>query len=433
MNPPHNASTARFLFVGNGPYLNRGCEAIVRGTMEILRREFGADIRATAGVYAPQHVVRDQRAAETDAAVDTFCLDGMGPRWSRAWWEMQANKRLATDFAAQHRPLSGRLAGQQVALELGGDNYSLYHGDGKPERFMAMDRFLQRRGVPVVLWGASVGPFDADPVFAPVMFEHLRGLAGIFVRETESLEYLRNNGVAENVHLVADPAFVMKPVELPAAKIGFDFPAGPVGINLSPMVAFYRGTHASAVNLKEWLDQCVSLVKAAATLGRPILLVPHVGSEHPGNDDFSLLESVHQAVASEVNVPVHRLPRGLGAAELKWAIARCAVFAGARTHSTIAALSSCVPTFSIAYSLKARGINRDVYGNLDYCINVADLTPAIFGERLKDLLEKETPIRDRLRDIIPDFQAKAFSAGPLLRKLVAGPISITRPSKVTFP
>jgi len=421
MNAPHSQSSARFLFVGNGSYHNRGCEAIVRGTMEILRREFGADTRAAAGVYAADSTVQEQRTAETDAAVDSFCLDGMGPRWSRVWWEMQANKRLATDFAAQHRPMSGRLTGKQVALEVGGDNYSLTHGNGKPERFMAVDRFIQRRGTPVVLWGASVGPFDADPEFAPVMFEHLRGLAGIFVRESESLEYLRGNGVAENVHLVADPAFVMKPVEPPRSKIGFDLPAGLIGINLSPMVAFYRGTHAAAVDLKEWLGQCVGLVKAAATLQRPILLVPHVGSDHPGNDDFTLLETLCQAVAGEVAVPVRVLPRGLGAAELKWIIARCAVFAGARTHSTIAALSSGVPTFSIAYSLKARGINRDVYGNLDYCINVADLTPASFGERLKDLLDNATPVRTRLQNVIPDFQARAFSAGPLLRNIIADP------------
>ena len=410
--PPH------FLLVGNGSYQNRGCEAIVRGTMEILRHEFGPDILASGGVYAVAELVREQNSAETDAAVNSFSLDGMGPRWSSAWWEMQSNRRLGTSFVAQHQPLVEPLSSACVALEVGGDNYSINHHNGTPEIFMAMDRFIQKRKVPVVLWGASVGPFDANPVFAPLMFQHLRKLDGIFVRETDSLDYLRNNGVIENVKLVADPAFMMKPVEPSMSKIGFALPVGAIGINLSPMVAFYRGRKSAAINLNEWLGFCVGLIKSVADLKRPILLIPHVGSADPGNDDFRLLHSICQAVSGEVAVPVQVLPQGLSAAEIKWIIARCNIFAGARTHSTIAALSSQVPTLSIAYSLKARGLNRDIYGHLDYCINVADLTPANFMERLKFLLENESAVRSHLQGVIPKFQSMAFNAGPLLRKII---------------
>ena len=407
------------ILVGNGSYQNRGCEAIVRGTMEILRREFGPDTCAMAGVFAVADAVCEQNAAESDTAVHSFSLDGMEPRWSRTWWEMQANKRLGTSFVAQHKPLAEHLPNACVALEVGGDNYSINHNNGKPEIFMAMDRFVQKRGVPVVLWGASVGPFAADPVFAPRMFKHLRGLDAIFVRELESLEYLRANGVAENVHLVADPAFVMKAVEPTVDKIGFLIPEATIGINISPMVAFYRGKNSEVTDLNEWLGFCVGLIKSVAAFKRPILLIPHVGSANPENDDFRLLHTLCKAVSSEVAVPVHVLPHGLSAAELKWIIARCSVFAGARTHSTIAALSSCVPTLSIGYSLKARGINRDIFGCLDYCINVADLTPANFTERLAFLIENESDVRAHLQAAIPKFQDMAFKAGPLLRKLIS--------------
>jgi colanic acid/amylovoran biosynthesis protein len=85
MTGTRNSSRPHVLLVGNGSYQNRGCEAIVRGTMEILRREFGSEIRAQAGVYADASIVREQSAREADAAVSSFCLDGMGPRWSRVW------------------------------------------------------------------------------------------------------------------------------------------------------------------------------------------------------------------------------------------------------------------------------------------------------------------------------------------------------------
>ncbi|MEI7809028.1 MAG: polysaccharide pyruvyl transferase family protein, partial [Verrucomicrobiota bacterium] len=196
-----------FLFVGNGSYQNRGCEAIVRGTMEILRREFGRDISVRAGVHTDVDIVREQNDHEIEPAIQSFSVSGTGARLSLKWLAAQANKRLGAKFAPHIWDLIDTVRDASMALELGGDNYSLDYG--RPETFMAMDRFLLKQGTPVVLWGASVGPFDADQEFAPRMFDHLRKLAAIFVRETESLEYLRANGVSENVYLVADPAFVM--------------------------------------------------------------------------------------------------------------------------------------------------------------------------------------------------------------------------------
>ena len=45
--------------------------------------------------------------------------------------------------------------------------------------------------------------------------------------------------------------------------------------------------------------------------------------------------------------------------ELKGYISRCRFFIGARTHATIAAYSSQVPTLVVGYSVKAKGIAKD--------------------------------------------------------------------------
>jgi polysaccharide pyruvyl transferase WcaK-like protein len=127
---------------------------------------------------------------------------------------------------------------------------------------------------------------------------------------------------------------------------------------------------------------------------------------------------LYKVLAPEVGVPVNVLPRGLSAAELKWIIARCEIFAGARTHATIAALSSGVPTLSIGYSLKARGLNQDIFGNLNNCISVTDLNATNFTERLKSILGTQENIRTHLADCIPDIKNKALSAGSLLRKVL---------------
>jgi polysaccharide pyruvyl transferase WcaK-like protein len=412
----NNKKHTQFLFVGNGSYQNRGCEAIVRGTMEILRHEFGEPLQVSAGVFAEQVEIQKQNFHEIDPAISSRSISGVGPRLSLKWWAAQANKRLRARFEPQHWGIKSLTQNAIAALEVGGDNYSLDYG--RPENFMALDKFLQAQGLPVVLWGASVGPFDKDLEFAPRIFDHLRSLSAIFVRETASLEYLRSNGVSDNVHLVADPAFVMKPVEPPISKFSFPLHQGTIGINLSPLVARFRDSNKSASALTKWLESCINLVKSAAALKHPILLIPHVGSADPDNDDFNFLESVCNAVANEVKVPVNVIPRGLSAAELKWIIARCEIFAGARTHATIAALSSGIPTLSIGYSLKARGLNQDIFGNLNYCIPVSELNSDNFTEKIHEMLNMQESIRMHLNSCIPQLKIKSLSAGPLLRKVL---------------
>ena len=51
------------------------------------------------------------------------------------------------------------------------------------------------------------------------------------------------------------------------------------------------------------------------------------------------------------------------AMRLKGIISQCRFFVGARTHSTIAAYSCCVPTLVVGYSVKAKGIARDLFGS----------------------------------------------------------------------
>ena len=68
-DPP---STPELLLIGNGSYRNRGCEAIVRGTMEILRDEFGPDVRALAAVFAPPAVIAKQNVGEREPGLRAF-------------------------------------------------------------------------------------------------------------------------------------------------------------------------------------------------------------------------------------------------------------------------------------------------------------------------------------------------------------------------
>ena len=106
------------------------------------------------------------------------------------------------------------------------------------------------------------------------------------------------------------------------------------------------------------------------------------------------------------------------ASTLKGVIARCRFFIGARTHATIAAYSSCVPTLVVGYSIKAKGIAKDLFGTYDrYVLPVQtlectdELTNAFAW-----LTEQETAMRTHLTSMMPDYIAKAYGAADEVQK-----------------
>lgn len=95
------------------------------------------------------------------------------------------------------------------------------------------------------------------------------------------------------------------------------------------------------------------------------------------------------------------------------------MFIGARTHATIAAYSSNVPTLAVGYSVKARGIARDLFGDYEnYVIPVQQLQEKedLIGafEWLKDYEEE---IRQDLRRVMPEYKKNAMRIGKEVEKL----------------
>ena len=100
-----------------------------------------------------------------------------------------------------------------------------------------------------------------------------------------------------------------------------------------------------------------------------IALIPHV--VWPSSDDREPLTKIYEAFKYSNRVfMVEDAP----AEVLKGYIANCSFFVGARTHSTIAAYSSGVPTLVMGYSVKSRGIATDLFGGYEnYVIPVQEI------------------------------------------------------------
>lgn len=413
------ARTPNFLLVGNHLYDNRGCEAIVRGTMTILRAEFGEDVVVDNACFGDPELCLRQADNESDAGIRrTYPLSLPRRFLTRCVHAVKYRSLLylPRPLASLMRPprsykaVGRSLETARAALEIGGDNYTLNYC--VPAAFVELDRYIQSKNVPVVLWGASVGPFDGRPRLAKRMFDHLRTLSAILVRETLTQEYLDANGVGENVHLVADPAFVMRPQEPPSSRLPVGITPSAIGLNLSPLF----GRYVCPGDSSKWLSMCTELVvELIRRTGRQVVLIPHCIAPYTYWNDAAFLKSVACSVQDRGVEQVVLVTSDLTAAETKWVIGRCAVFAGARMHATIAALSVCIPTLSFAYSLKAKGLTRDVLGSLEYCVDARRFNPGTVVERIQSLLSERAAVQELLRRRINEIVERAMSAGRILR------------------
>jgi polysaccharide pyruvyl transferase WcaK-like protein len=108
--------------------------------------------------------------------------------------------------------------------------------------------------------------------------------------------------------------------------------------------------------------------------------------------------------------------------ELKGFISRCRYFIGARTHATIAAYSTCVPTLVVGYSVKSIGIARDLFGTEHgYVLPVQQLqSKGKLREEFIWLQSQEAAVRQRLQQIMPEYTKRAWAATAAVDALLEG-------------
>ena len=146
-----------------------------------------------------------------------------------------------------------------------------------------------------------------------------------------------------------------------------------------------------------------------------IALIPHVVWE--SNDDRKVLALLKDEFCDNKRVV---LVSDHDACLQKYIISKCRCFVGARTHATIAAYSSCVPTLVVGYSVKARGIARDLFGSEDhFVIPVQSLTHKTdLLDAFKYIITNETEIRKHLQNIMPDYMNRINTAIDSVNKLI---------------
>ena len=223
----------------------------------------------------------------------------------------------------------------------------------------------------------------------------------------ESISYDAIKKVNSNTKMVADPAFVLDTREnSDRINLGDN---NTVGINISPMIV--KNEFTEGITKKNYI-KLIDYILSETDMN--IALIPHVIWND--GDDRRILKEFYEKYHDTGRV----LLLGDNSCEvLKGYISKCRFFIGARTHSTIAAYSSNVPTLVVGYSVKARGIAKDLFGSIDgYVLPVQFLkTDNELLDAFLDLMLYEKEIKNQLEVQNGLFRERAYSALNAIEKI----------------
>lgn len=404
----HGGPGLKFFFAGHSTFGNRGCEALIRSTVGLLR----AQLPQARFVVPSSAIELDRRQwPQAESLGVEFTAPPLFPAtlkwWNRVVRVLPPLERMLVPHYRMDAAALGVLEDCDAMIMSGGDVISLDYGLASMYTWTGYAENAMQLGKPVALWAGSVGPFKRKPHVEAFAAEHLRRYRSISVREADSQAYLASIGVA--AEQVADPAFTMQPEAFDAAAFWPEGADGCLGLNVSPLIRGYRTTEASRLQLDAEVVAFVQAVARDTDLG--VLLIPHVGPLCGGSDnsDHHYMQGLLQAGRID-STRVRLAPPTLNAAQLKHLISQCRYFIGARTHATIAAFSTVVPTVSIAYSVKAKGINRDLFGHIDYVLDTPKVTAQALHQHLQVLRTQETTLKAQLAQVMPAVRIRSQRA-----------------------
>lgn len=387
------------IIVCSGTY-NRGTEALVRGTIVLLREAFG-DINVTLSSSTPSE----------DSLLKLPCVSFYIPRVVKHHGILYriiqkffrfVSKKKRYDFSK----LVEYAKRQDLILVVGADNYDVAYNafEGLHTQNILLKKECRGK---LFLYDCSLNKDSVTEQF----IEEAKMFDAFSVREHQTLENLKGKYDGDNLHYFPDPAFIMSPqtVELPKYWKANNM----VGINLSTLIvgsSYGSGLHDKVIGAYKYM-----MDKILEETQFDIVLIPHVMKRK----DLAILEEIKELY--KPNDRVHLISNEkYNSPELKYIISNCRFFVGARTHATIAAYSSCVPTLVLGYSTKSIGIAKDLFGTEEgYVISVKDVKQKEdLWNGLENIIRNEKEIKAQLQEKMPHYQEQVHSMAKLFKELL---------------
>lgn len=382
---------------------NHGCEAILRTTAQIIDKQCDAEYTVTSMKPLTDEAIANKQGEKFKfILMDKLC----NMSFEKRTLILGAFSQLFHSIPFKgiiFKELLDKATKSDICISVGGDTYSY----GKSAGLTTIDRYVRKKCKRSVLFGCSINPEMLKGKEYAYKVKGLKDFSLICARESITYDALRSMGF-DNVKLFPDPAFTL-PCEEPSEPM-FDNGKDIVGINISPLIRGYeQGDNIT--------------VKCYAALVRHILenteynvaFISHVRSKT--SDDSNAAAAVMEYFPNEARIKL--FDKG-NCMQLKGYISKCRFFVVARTHASIAAYSTRVPTLVVGYSVKARGIAKDIFGtDSGYVIPVQELSKEnALVEAFEDFVSREEEIKEKLKDVMPEYIERAWRSGEEIKKIL---------------
>jgi colanic acid/amylovoran biosynthesis protein len=302
----------------------------------------------------------------------TYRYNSAGAVYSRRYYRRNNlwNMRLSALLGGFGNPVVKIIANANAVLDLSqGDSFTDMYG---PKRFSQISftkliALQQKR--PLILLPQTYGPFNTQRCRSIAKYI-VQNSAAAWARDERSFnsmrELLGDCYNADRHHSGVDVAFSLplaKPQKRLSDKVSSwlksDRKQPTIGLNISGLI--FNDPNSAVSRYKFCVDYREVIIKFLRLLLQKtdvnILLVPHVLAP-TGNyeSDPDANNNVAKELAAIADNRLEIIPPDFDQSETKWIISHCDWFCGMRMHSTIAGLSTGVPTTAIAYSLKTQGV-----------------------------------------------------------------------------
>lgn len=392
------------ILIGSCCY-NKGSEALVRGTVEIVKKYIpDSEIVLSSGEesFGPYlNIENVDKYVRRYSYYNGFSLN----RLLAVFYRKILNNKKAAD-RVRYKKLINECKDADLVIVSGGDNYDKTYN--MFEYMHSVNSLIRETTkAKMVMYDCSLDESEID--------EKVKRDFDLFdaVTARENLTYQAFLKAFPNqkVCYFPDPAFVMG-TEAVDRQNGLVL-ANTVGINASSMVTG-ECYGSNRKNVVAAYDKLIWWILENTT--HNIMLIPHVMK----GLDLKVLRELYGHFQNNERVFIIE-NEGYNAKQLKYLISQCVFYVGARTHSTIAAYSSGVPTLVLGYSVKSIGIARDLFGtDIGYVVPVKDLaSDDVLANAFAALYKQKDSLKKKLEeDIMPQYIKKAWSAGALFKELM---------------
>lgn len=341
----------KIIIYGHAGSYNHGAEAITNSTIKLLKT-----IIPKSKIILSTHFADQDREFLTD--VDKIIERNiMGV----------TNEEIYEETIAQ-------IDSNSICIHVGGDNYCYNNW----QRYALIHEKAIQRGAISILWGCSIDPEKIDSEMLAVLKTH----SLITVRENISYNAMLDYGL-NNIVKVTDIAFGLEPQKVEFYWDNF------VAVNISPLVIKENPLLINAIT------HLINFITNNTDMN--VLLIPHCLVSV--NNDCDSLKQINFGGSDRVKI----ITENLSAGQYKTIIAQARFGIFARTHASIAAYSSLVPTLALGYSVKSRGIAFDL-DLTDYVVDIKSIKAETdLLAPFNKLFENESIIKNKLKDKIPAY------------------------------